>query len=97
MGAYPVDLPPDATPAQRKAWSAGFDVWAAQERARVATQRAAFARIPARQRRELERLLLDRAWALLDANECEAADALLELVSDKLARALLDEFFPDSV
>ena len=38
-----------------------------------------------------------RAWALLEAGEAEAADAILEFVPEKAATALLDEFFPDSV
>jgi len=88
------DLPPKATKAQRDARNREFEAWAAAERARVAAQRAAFAKAYGPSA-DLQRLMLDRAWALLEAGECEAADALLEFVPEWAATQLLDEFFPD--
>lgn len=79
----------------RKAHDEAFARWVAEERARVEVQRRAFAR--AQPNAEVIKLMLDRAWALLDAGECEAADALLEFVPEWQATKLLDEFFPDSV
>ena len=88
------ELPLNATKAQRAAHDAAFAKWAGEERARVAAQRRAFAKVGRRVRDALERAMLDRAWALLDAGECEAADALLEFCTEAAATALLDEFFP---
>jgi hypothetical protein len=84
---------PRQTRIERKAYDAAFDEWAAKEAERVATQRGALAK--AQPNAEVIKLMLDRAWALLDASECEAADALLEFVPEEVASKLLDEFFND--
>ena len=102
MPRFPDSLPANPTKAQRKAhaaafavWAAEFAVWAAEEANRVRLQRAAFAANLGPARAELQRIMLDRAWALLEMGECEAADALLEFVPEKLATALLDEYFDE--
>jgi hypothetical protein len=91
------DLPPDPTPAQKRTHQRAWDKWVAEERARVAAQRRFLAKVTRRPRLALEKAMLDRAWALLDAGECEACDALLEFCSEEAADQLLNEYFPDSV
>lgn len=95
MPQFPGSLPDKPTKAQRAAHEAAFNAWAAAEADRMRLQRAAFAANLGPARAELQRLMLDRAWALLDMGECEAADALLEFVPEKLATALLDEYFDE--
>ena len=95
MPRFPDSLPANPTKAQRKAHAAAFAVWAAEEANRVRLQRAAFAANLGPARAELQRIMLDRAWALLEMGECEAADALLEFVPETLAAALLDECFAE--
>lgn len=74
MGEYPgPSLSDRPTKAQRAAHDAAFQEWAAKENARIAKQRAAFAANLGPARADLQRLMLDRAWELLDANECEVA------------------------
>jgi hypothetical protein len=87
---------PDKTAAQKRAKTVAFEQWAGKEGARIARQRAAFAENLGPARAELQRLMLDRAWELLDAGEAEAADALLEFVPEAEADALLEEFFGDA-
>lgn len=84
---------PVRTAPERRARDAAFAAWVAEEGTRVAQQREAFRGNLGPARAELQRLMLDRAWALLDAGEAEAADALLEFVPEAAALALLDEFF----
>lgn len=74
---------------------AAFDLWASAERVRIWRQRIYLTSIHGPIKDALVRRLLDRAWELLDAGECEAADALLEFVPEPDATALLDEFFPE--
>lgn len=88
-------LPSKPSAAEKRAHDAAFAKWAAEERVRIAAQRAAMQGNMGPARAELQRLMLDRAWTLLDAGECEAADALLEFVPEPAATALLDEFFPE--
>jgi hypothetical protein len=84
------------TAAERKARDAAYAKWAAEERARIAYQRKPLTQSkPGPVRQALINRMLDRAWALLDASECEAADALLEFVPEDQAEALLKEFFGD--
>ena len=84
---------PAKTAKQKVAKNRSWDKWIAEENARIERQRAAFRGNLGPARAELEQLMLDRAWELLDANECEAADALLEFVPQEAAAALLDEYF----
>lgn len=87
------DLPPNPTPAQKATHKAAFDKWVAEEEARIARQRAAFAK--AQPNAQVTELMLNRAWELLDAGECEACDALLEFVPGWQAKKLLDEYFDE--
>ena len=99
MGQFPgPGLSPHASAAQRREHAEAVNKWIEDEARRVARQRAAFLDGTAwrRGRRDsLVECMLERAWSLLDAGECEAADALLEFVPEPRARALLDDFFGD--
>lgn len=86
---------PTRTAAEKRARDRAYAEWAAQENARIARQREAFRANLGPARAELQRLMLDRAWELLDAGEAEAADALLEFVPEAEAEALLREFFDE--
>lgn len=86
---------PVGTAAQRRERDAAFRKWVDEEAARIAHQRLFLSRIGGAVQAELVKVMLDRAWALLDAGEAEAADALLEFVPEADATALLDEFFGD--
>lgn len=88
-------LPPNPTKAQRATHDAAFEMWAAEERARIARQRAAFRELMGPSRAALQQIMLDRAWELLDAGECEACDALLEFVPEEAADALLNDYFEE--
>lgn len=73
-----------------------FEKWAFEETRRVERQRTLFAMLPdTRATDRLKQAMLDRAWVLLDAGECEACDALLEFIPEDEAQKLLDEFFND--
>ena len=88
-----VDMPA-RTPAEKARKQKAWAKWVAQENARIARQRRWLDR-PGPVRKGLITAMLNRAWELLDAGECEAADALLEFVPHDQAVALLDEFFKD--
>jgi hypothetical protein len=93
---FPGQHMPLRTATDRKARDAAYEKWAAEERARIAYQRKPLTQSkPGPVRQALIKRMLDRAWALLDAGECEAADALLEFVPADQAETLLNEFFPD--
>jgi len=91
------ELPPNPTRGQRAAHTRAFNRWAADERQRIADQRRVFAENLGPARAKLQAMMLDRAWALLEAGECEACDALLEFVPESAADQLLDEFFGDEI
>jgi hypothetical protein len=87
---------PAVTPAEKQANAAAYEVWAAKEEARVQRQRQPLSQfVRGRGGLLLIEMMLDRAWALLDAGECEAADALLEFLPKAQAEALLNEFFKE--
>lgn len=70
------------------------------ERKRIATQRAAFAELPAYGPEgasvdQLKQIMIDRAWKLLDIGQCDACDALLEFVPEADATKMLDEYFKE--
>lgn len=67
----------------------------AREEARITEQRRLFAANLGPARADLQSAMLNRAWELLDAGECEACDALLEFVPEAAATALLDEYFAE--
>lgn len=88
--------PPTAGTAKEKAdYRLRLDKWIAEQDARIARQRAILARPTRGVVNRIIKGILDRAWALLDAGDAEAADALLEFVPEAQAKALLDEFFGD--
>lgn len=67
---------------------------AAAHKLRVNSQRAAFRKVPnSSEKAALLVAMIERAWWLLDAGECEAADALLEFVPEDHADTLFDQFF----
>jgi hypothetical protein len=71
--------------------------WVAEQRERVARQRALFAANLGPARAALQADMLSRAWAPLEDNECEAADALLEYLPETAAAELLNEFFAEAM
>lgn len=93
---FPGQHMPERTAAEKRAKRRAFDQWCAEEKVRIARQRAAMKGNMGPAPAELQRLMLERAWDLLEAGECEAADALLEFVPEDKADALLNEFFPES-
>lgn len=93
---FPGQHMPERTAAEKRAKRRAFEKWCAAENKRIARQRAAMRRNMGPARAQLQRMMLERAWELLDAGECEAADALLEFVPAPAAEALLDEFFGES-
>lgn len=72
--------------------------WFAREVSRVESQRTLWTMVYDNSAKDaLKIAMLDRAWALLDCGECEAADALLEFVPTKDADKLLEEYFGDQL
>lgn len=92
---FPGQQLPTATKAQRERRDAEFKTWAAGEAERIRRQRAYLTALSGPLRDAMVKRMLDRAWALLDAGECEAADALLEFVPEACADKLLGEFFDE--
>lgn len=87
-------LPDRATAAEVRRWRAEVEAWVKAENARVANQRLAWERAHTKMGLErVMRLMMDRAWALLDAGEAERADELLNFLPEKVARKLLTDFF----
>jgi len=65
-----------------------------RETERIRCQRQAFAFVPTTPAVEfLKRAMLDRAWYLLDAGECDAADSILEFLPAAEAEKLLHDYF----
>jgi hypothetical protein len=93
---HPGDAPKRCTKAFA-VWQRAVDAWARSYRERIEHQRALFAANLGPARVELQEAMLYRAWALLEAGEGEAADALLEFVPEAAAVRLLDEFFPEDL
>ncbi len=97
LGVFPGQaLRASASKKDRAAHDAAFQKWAAEENERIAKQRAAFDALPeCKWKQALKQAMLDRAWRLLDDGYTEAADMLLEFVTENDATDLLDEFFKD--
>lgn len=85
---------PTRTATERKVRDAAYYKWAAEERERIRRQRSYLTALKGPVFDAMIERMLDRAWQLLEAGECEAADALLEFVPEPLATKLLDDFFP---
>lgn len=89
------ELSPKATAAQKAKHTAAFRRWVEAEASRIRKQRRFLSKGQGPGIARLIEAMCDRAWELLDAGECEAADALLEFVPAERAKALLDEFFAE--
>lgn len=87
---------PARTKPERSRRDAAFAKWAAEEEIRIQRQRRFLTKGQGPGVAKLIQAMLDRAWALLDAGEAEAADALLEFVPAEAAERLLNDFFPET-
>lgn len=95
MQFYPPHDPADTEHKKAKNRLA-FEAWAAKENARRDRQRQPLSRfLRGNGAKLLIELLCDRAWALLEMGEADAADELLDFVPAARADALLNQFFPE--